>query len=46
MHGSRCVPGQTPIACTPVFRWVRAHGTDVSLAAGLPYRHQLYRLPR
>jgi 4-amino-4-deoxy-L-arabinose transferase-like glycosyltransferase len=45
MHGSRCAPGATPIACTPVFRWVRAHGVDVSLAAGLPHRHELYRLP-
>ncbi|HEX5619604.1 MAG TPA: glycosyltransferase family 39 protein [Solirubrobacteraceae bacterium] len=45
MSGARCLPGQTPIACLPVFRWVRAHGVDVSLAAGLTHRHQLYRLP-
>ena len=31
--------------CPPVLRWARAHGTDVSLAAGLPHRGILYRLP-
>jgi 4-amino-4-deoxy-L-arabinose transferase-like glycosyltransferase len=30
--------------CPPVLRWARAHGTDVSLAAGLPHRGILYRL--
>jgi hypothetical protein len=45
LRGGKCVPGVTPIPCTPVFRWVRAHGADVSLAAGLPHRHELYRLP-
>src|SRR3954470_21373468 len=31
-------------SCPPVLRWARAHGTDVSLAAGLPHRGVLYRL--
>jgi 4-amino-4-deoxy-L-arabinose transferase-like glycosyltransferase len=31
--------------CPPVLRWARAHGTDVSLEAGLPHRGILYRLP-
>jgi 4-amino-4-deoxy-L-arabinose transferase-like glycosyltransferase len=31
--------------CAPVVRWARAHGTDVSHAAGLPHRGTLYRLP-
>ena len=30
--------------CAPVLRWARAHGTDVSRAAGLPHRGVLYRL--
>jgi len=31
--------------CAPVVQWARAHGTDVSRAAGLPHRGILYRLP-
>ena len=31
--------------CAPAARWVRAHGTDVSLAAGLPTHGVLWRLP-
>jgi hypothetical protein len=31
--------------CPPVLRWARAHGTDVSFAAGLSHRGVLYRLP-
>ena len=36
---ARALPG-----CSPGARWVRAHGTDVSLRAGLPHRGVLYRL--
>jgi 4-amino-4-deoxy-L-arabinose transferase-like glycosyltransferase len=43
--GGRCAPRRRG-ACLPVVRWVRAHGTDVSLAAGLPRRGLLYRLPQ
>jgi 4-amino-4-deoxy-L-arabinose transferase-like glycosyltransferase len=43
--GDRCVvPGTA--ACTPVARWIRAHGTDVSAAAGQPLAGLVYRLPR
>jgi 4-amino-4-deoxy-L-arabinose transferase-like glycosyltransferase len=38
-----CVAGVGP-GCAPVVRWVKAHGTDVSLAAGLPHKGILYRL--
>jgi hypothetical protein len=31
-------------ACTPVVRWVRRHGVDVSRRAGLRHRGLLYRL--
>jgi hypothetical protein len=30
--------------CAPVVRWIRAHGTDVTHAAGLPQRGLIYRL--
>jgi hypothetical protein len=41
--GDRCVrPGTA--ACTPVARWVRAHGVDVSAAAGQPHPGLVYRL--
>jgi 4-amino-4-deoxy-L-arabinose transferase-like glycosyltransferase len=43
--GDRCVRAATA-GCTPVARWVRAHGTDVSAAAGQPDRGLLYRLRR
>jgi 4-amino-4-deoxy-L-arabinose transferase-like glycosyltransferase len=43
--GGRCAPRRRG-ACLPVVRWVRAHGTDVSLIAGLPHRGLLYRLPQ
>ena len=32
-------------ACSAPVRWVRAHGTDVSLEAGLPQGGLLYLLP-
>jgi len=32
-------------ACSAPARWVRAHGTDVSLQAGLPHHKILYLLP-
>jgi hypothetical protein len=32
-------------ACSTPVRWVRAHGTDVSLDAGLSQRGLLYLLP-
>jgi hypothetical protein len=38
-----CVAG-IGVGCAPVVQWVRAHGTDVSLAAGLPHKGILYRL--
>jgi hypothetical protein len=43
--GDRCtVPGTA--ACTPVAAWLRAHGADVSAAAGQPDAGLVYRLPR
>jgi 4-amino-4-deoxy-L-arabinose transferase-like glycosyltransferase len=42
--GDRCTVAGTA-ACTPVARWIRAHGTDVSAAAGQPVRGFVYRLP-
>jgi hypothetical protein len=36
---ARALPG-----CSPGADWVRAHGIDVSLRAGLPHRGVLYRL--
>jgi len=41
--GDRCTVAGTA-ACTPVARWIRAHGTDVSAAAGQPVRGLVYRL--
>ncbi len=35
----------TNAACSEPVRWIRAHGTDVSLAAGLHRGGVLYRLP-
>jgi Dolichyl-phosphate-mannose-protein mannosyltransferase len=43
--GDTCVIPGTP-ACTPVARWIRANGTDVSAAAGQPVRGLVYRLHR
>jgi 4-amino-4-deoxy-L-arabinose transferase-like glycosyltransferase len=40
--GDRCAAPGTA-ACTPVARWVRAHGSDVSAAAGQPLGGLLYR---
>jgi 4-amino-4-deoxy-L-arabinose transferase-like glycosyltransferase len=40
---ARCGPRHR-YACAPVVRWVRRHGVDVSLRAGLPHRRLLYRL--
>jgi len=42
--GDRCLRPRTA-ACTPVARWVRAHGVDVSAAAGQPVAGLVYRLP-
>ena len=39
-HGCRTA------ACAHDARWVRAHGVDVSRAAGLPHARRLYALPR
>ena len=44
---SACKPGapKTTAGCAPAARWVRAHGTDVSLEAGLSATGVLWRLP-
>jgi 4-amino-4-deoxy-L-arabinose transferase-like glycosyltransferase len=39
-------PSKTVAGCAPAALWVRAHGTDVSLNAGLHARGILWRLPR
>jgi 4-amino-4-deoxy-L-arabinose transferase-like glycosyltransferase len=39
-HTLKTTPG-----CAPAARWVRAHGTDVSLQAGLRSKGLLWRLP-
>jgi hypothetical protein len=36
---------KTTAGCAPAARWVRAHGTDVSLQAGLSVKVVLWRLP-
>jgi len=36
--------GNERTGCLPVVRWARAHGVDVSLAAGQPHRGALYAL--
>ena len=41
--GDRCVRAPSA-ACTPVARWARAHGDDVSAAAGQPVPGFVYRL--
>lgn len=42
---ARCSTSRpTSPGCAPAVRWARAHGTDVSRAAGLPSRGALYRL--
>jgi 4-amino-4-deoxy-L-arabinose transferase-like glycosyltransferase len=38
-------PSSTVAGCAPAALWVRAHGTDVSLHAGLHARGVLWRLP-
>ncbi|MGA9875342.1 MAG: glycosyltransferase family 39 protein [Solirubrobacteraceae bacterium] len=38
-------PSKTIAGCAPAALWVRAHGTDVSLKAGLHARGLLWRLP-
>ncbi len=45
---SACGPrlSKTVAGCAPAVLWVRAHGTDVSLNAGLHERGVLWRLPR
>ena len=44
--GDACAPGSGTerTGCLPVVRWARAHGTDVSLAAGQPHRGAVYAL--
>ncbi|HEX4837747.1 MAG TPA: glycosyltransferase family 39 protein [Solirubrobacteraceae bacterium] len=44
---SVCKPGapRTTAGCAPAALWVRAHGTDVSLEAGLRVHGILWRLP-
>jgi hypothetical protein len=44
--GDACTPGSgnARTGCLPVMRWARAHGTDVSRAAGQPHRGALYDL--
>jgi 4-amino-4-deoxy-L-arabinose transferase-like glycosyltransferase len=42
--GDRCTVAGSA-GCTPVAAWIRAHGTDVSAAAGQPAPGLLYRLP-
>jgi len=32
-------------ACSEPAKWIRAHGTDVSRAAGLPHKKVLWLLP-
>jgi 4-amino-4-deoxy-L-arabinose transferase-like glycosyltransferase len=39
-------PSKTVAGCAPAALWVRAHGTDVSLKAGLHAHGILWRLPR
>jgi 4-amino-4-deoxy-L-arabinose transferase-like glycosyltransferase len=45
--GSNCRPGDrlTLASCSAPVLWVRAHGRDVSKAAGLSHRAVLWRLP-
>ena len=43
--GDRCALAASA-ACTPVARWIRGHGTDVSAAAGQPLAGLVYRLHR
>ena len=38
---ARCLPGRS---CPSVSRWIRAHGTDVSIAAGQPHAGLVYAL--
>ncbi|MGA2471073.1 MAG: glycosyltransferase family 39 protein [Solirubrobacteraceae bacterium] len=46
--GGPCVPSDLLelAPCSPGARWIRAHGIDVSHAAGLPHGAVLYLLPR
>ncbi|HEV7751906.1 MAG TPA: glycosyltransferase family 39 protein [Baekduia sp.] len=46
--GDACTAGSgnARTGCLPVMRWARAHGTDVSRAAGQPHRGALYDLRR
>jgi hypothetical protein len=39
-------PSKTVAGCAPAALWVRAHGTDVSLEAGLHERGVLWRMPQ
>jgi 4-amino-4-deoxy-L-arabinose transferase-like glycosyltransferase len=45
--GAPCAPLSPDVftGCAPVARWVRAHGVDVSAAAGQPHRGFLYAFP-
>jgi 4-amino-4-deoxy-L-arabinose transferase-like glycosyltransferase len=44
--GDACTPvsGNARTGCLPVVRWARAHGVDVSRAAGQPHADALYAL--
>jgi 4-amino-4-deoxy-L-arabinose transferase-like glycosyltransferase len=46
--GDSCTPASPDrwAGCSAAARWIRAHGTDVSAAAGQPHRGLLYRLGR
>jgi 4-amino-4-deoxy-L-arabinose transferase-like glycosyltransferase len=46
--GDACTPssGNARTGCLPVVRWARAHGVDVSRAAGQPHAGALYALIR
>ncbi|HET6507469.1 MAG TPA: glycosyltransferase family 39 protein [Baekduia sp.] len=44
VSGGSCRVVVASDACSPDARWIRAHGTDVSRAAGQPYGGVVYRL--
>ncbi len=45
LTGASCTAGSDRLTgCSAQARWIRAHGTDVSLAAGQPRRGLVYRL--
>ena len=46
--GARCAPLSSDLrtGCSPLARWVRAHGTDVSAAAGQAHAGTVYAFGR